>query len=114
MGAHPIGCAGPVAVGDEPQPRENDVLAQNCPNPFNPVTTIAYHLPRATRCALRVFDAAGHEVAILRGGGQQPAGRHTVDWNGRDRSGRPLPSGIYFYRLDLEGASYTRRMTLVR
>jgi hypothetical protein len=114
MGAHPIGCYHPVAVGDGPLSGGRVVLAQNFPNPFNPATTIAYHLPHPARCALRVFDAAGRTVAVLGDGGTQAAGRHTVVWTGRDRSGRPLPSGIYFYRLDLDGVGHTKRMTLMR
>jgi len=46
--------------------------------------------------------------------GELTAGEHTVVWEGTDHAGRPLPSAVYFYRLDLAGFDATRRMALVR
>jgi hypothetical protein len=85
------------------------VLHQNSPNPGRPFTTIAFDLPRATHVTLRVFDLTGRRVVTL-ADGQYPPGRHTVSWTG----GAGLLSGAYFYRLDAEGFSQTRKMLVVK
>ena len=85
------------------------------PNPFNPSTTISYELPVASvgePGGLRRGGAAGADAWLpVRPIG---AGRHEVVWNGRDEAGRAVAGGIYFYRLDADGFSETRRMTLVK
>lgn len=83
------------------------------PNPFNPSTTIAFDLPRAASVSLRIHDAAGRLVRQLVAG-DLDAGRHQVVWNGADRAGRRLPSGVYFYRLVTPEGSATRAMTMVQ
>jgi len=83
---------------DSPASVETYYLAPNYPNPFNPSTTIRYHLPRASRVKLQVYNPLGQVVRTLVEA-QQPAGRYTVQWDGRDDSGRQLPAGVYFYRL---------------
>lgn len=89
-------------------------LRQNYPNPFNPRTTIRYSLPRAERVALRVFDVRGRLVATLRDG-VEPAGESVIEWDGRDRQGRGIPSGVYLYRLTTgSGETVSRRMVVVK
>jgi len=68
-------------------------LSQNYPNPFNPSTTIHYVLPRSGLVTLKIFNAAGQELATLVNQ-PQAAGEHTLQWHAEN-----LPSGIYFYRL---------------
>ena len=87
-------------------------LAQNRPNPFNPVTTIEYVLLARTRVALGVFDATGMRVARL-DQGVRPAGVHRVEWDGRDARGRSLGSGVYIYRLEGVSGPPARRMVLI-
>ncbi len=65
------------------------------PNPFNPSTTIRFDLPVATDMQLAVYDLLGREVTRLVNGHLE-AGYHQQVWNGRDRDGREVPSGIYF------------------
>ena len=90
-------------------------LFQNYPNPFNPSTRIAYSLAKAERVTLAVFNALGREVVKLVDNAPQSAGRHTVDWNGRDATGLPVSSGVYFYRLtSARGMSNARMMLLVK
>ncbi len=79
-------------------------LAQNCPNPFDPTTTIHYELPHAARVTLRVFNTLGQEVATLVGE-NKPAGVYPVGFDGRD-----LASGVYLYRLRAGEYVETRKL----
>jgi hypothetical protein len=88
-------------------------LHQARPNPFNPVTTIRFDLPRPSRVKLVVFDVAGRAVATLVDE-EKPAGTHVVIWNGADRHGGAAASGVYFYRLETGDFVATRKMVLVR
>lgn len=88
-------------------------LSQNRPNPFNPRTSIRLDLPREARVRLDVFDVGGRRVIGLLDR-VLPAGASEVPWDGRDEQGRDVPSGIYFYRMEGEGVSLSRRMILLR
>ena len=88
-------------------------LAQNAPNPFRAGTRIAFELPVPAVSELVVYNVAGRRVATLVDG-PLPAGPHTVEWNGRDDSGRRMSSGIYFYRLTAGDREHARRMILLR
>ena len=109
-----------TAVEDQaaaPQPTEFS-LAQNYPNPFNAGTLISYSVPSASRVILDMFNIHGQRVATV-DQGLQPAGTHTVSWTGLDAQGRPVASGIYFYRLRLPDKErgverQTRKMLLLR
>lgn len=83
-------------------------LEQNYPNPFNPTTTIRYEVPRTAFVTLKVFDVLGRAVATLVQA-RQAAGRYDVLFNATG-----LPSGLYFYRLETEGFTATKKMTLLR
>lgn len=89
-------------------------LAQNFPNPFNPRTVIRYELPVSASVDLRVFDLAGRLVKTLTSSLRQAAGLHSLVWNGSDDTGRPVPSGIYFYRLRAGDFEVTKRMVIAR
>jgi hypothetical protein len=89
-------------------------LETNYPNPFNSATTITYELDRQSKVFLRIYDVSGRLVRVLLGDEVVPAGRHEVVWNGRDRSGRAVTAGVYFYRLETGSFSETRRMTLIK
>jgi hypothetical protein len=83
-------------------------LMQNYPNPFNPTTTIRYALSHRSHVTLTVFNMLGQQVALLVTG-EIEAGYHEVDFNGSF-----LASGVYFYRLQAEGFTETRKLCLVR
>jgi len=83
-------------------------LFPNHPNPFNPSTTIAFDLPRPSEVTLKIFDLVGHEVATLAQQRMQ-AGRYNFKW---DASG--VPGGVYFYRLQTEAFTQTRKLLLLR
>ncbi|MBN2289097.1 MAG: T9SS type A sorting domain-containing protein, partial [Candidatus Glassbacteria bacterium] len=94
-------------------------LDQNVPNPFNPSTTIRFALPVAQvpggahQVRLTVYNLRGQTVDNLLEGGLEP-GYYNVVWNGTDRHGKPLPSGIYFYRLQVNERVFTRKMVLIK
>ncbi len=83
------------------------------PNPFNPRTTLSFDLHAAVRADLRVYDISGRVIRTLVAG-QLPAGRHEVEWDGTDSSGRQIPAGIYFYKLEAGGRGATGRVALVK
>ena len=102
-------------IGPDPSPVEDgfslhpsSFILSVFPNPFNPVTEIAYDLAKAGRVSLRVFDLLGREVAVLKDGFAE-AGSHHVTFDG---SG--LASGIYFARLDAGKFSQTKKLMLLR
>ena len=99
--------AKPVAMADAPQ------LQQNAPNPFNSQTIIPYFLHEPGAARLEVFALTGQRVAVLNQG-PQPAGHYRLHWDGRDRTGRPLASGVYLYRLVTGEGVLTRKLTLLR
>jgi hypothetical protein len=103
-----------TAVDTPPAAAPRVGLRQNYPNPFNPRTTIRYTLSRAERVQLRVFDVRGRLVTTLRDG-SDPAGERRVEWDGRDRTGQPVASGVYLYRLTTEsGEAQSRRMLILK
>lgn len=73
-------------------------LEQNYPNPFNPATTVSYNLPGKSYVSLKVFDVLGNEVTVL-DEGERPGGRHTIQWDGKDKFQREVNSGVYFIHL---------------
>ena len=101
----------PTGVEDDPAgavlPTEF-ALDQNYPNPFNPTTAICFALPQVGMVRLDVFNILGQQTVTLIDG-RREAGRYTVDFDGAN-----LPSGIYFYRLQHEGGTLTRKMMLVK
>jgi flagellar hook assembly protein FlgD len=88
-------------------------LSQNYPNPFNPTTNIKYQLPQAVQVSLTIYNMLGQEVRKLVNT-QQPAGYHTVVWDGRDNSGRLVPSGVYHYRLQAGSFTMTKKMLMAK
>jgi uncharacterized repeat protein (TIGR02543 family) len=83
-------------------------LSQNYPNPFNPVTTIKFELAENANIRLSIVDVIGREVSVLKEGFLK-AGAYSEVWNASSFS-----SGIYMYRLDVNGTSYTRKMILTK
>jgi hypothetical protein len=84
-----------------------------CPNPFNPMTTLRFDLPRDGRATLVVYDLRGAPVRALVDA-VLPRGSHLADWDGRDDRGRDAPSGIYLARLVAGSAVRTARLCLAR
>ncbi len=83
------------------------------PNPFNPLTTIRFHLAAPTEVRLDIHDVAGRLVKNLVAG-SFTTGDHQVRWDGTDDGGRSVASGTYFARLQGAGLQQVRSLTLVR
>jgi hypothetical protein len=86
---------------------------RTAPNPFNPVTTMAFDLPRRGHVTLRVYDLGGRLVATLVNEVRE-AGRHEVTWRGLDARGRGQASATYVARLEAGGEERTVRLTLLK
>lgn len=83
-------------------------LEQNYPNPFNPVTNINYSIVTGGEVKVTLFDISGKEVDVLVNGVQSP-GKYTISYNASR-----LPSGVYFYRIQADGFTDTKKMILVK
>ena len=93
---------------------QNFRLRQNYPNPFNPTTTIPVDMKKAGRVRIDIYNAAGAKVATL-GSQRLNRGHGYFKWNGKNFQGQELPSGVYIYRLSVDGKYYgTRKMILLR
>ncbi len=90
-----------------------NTLAQNSPNPFNPVTRIDFSLRESGHVSLRVYDTAGRLVCVLIDE-QMNAGRHSTLWDGRDAGGKLVASGVYYCRIAAGSFSATRKMIMLR
>jgi len=99
-----------VNPGQRPQSYS---LSQNYPNPFNANTQIAFALPKAGKTTLEIFNILGQKVNTLLDEYME-AGNKIVNWDGRDVSGREVPSGIYFYRLRSENFLQTKKMLMIQ
>ena len=109
VGALVPGCGLPV--GDAPAAV---LTLGNAPNPFNPMTTVFFVLDAPGDAVLRIHDVRGRTLRTFRRGGLNAGTRYEVTWNGRDESGRDLPSGVYLCQLEAHGNTVTKRMSLIR
>jgi len=88
-------------------------LSQNHPNPFNPVTSIEYAVPKLSEVSLKVYNVLGQEVKTLVNQ-RQKAGAYRATWNGEDNQNQKVTSGIYFYQLKAKDVSSVRKMILLK
>ena len=99
---------------DDPETLPNRFrLEPNYPNPFNPITTIVYSVEQRTHVNIAVYNMIGQKVAVLVDN-EISAGEHSVQWNGCDADGRPVATGVYFYRIETEQYRATRKMVLLK
>jgi hypothetical protein len=97
-----------ISGADDPRLPVAFELYQNYPNPFNIATVIPYRLPSASDVRLEVFNLMGRKVVTLIDGFQQPGNKNVV-WNADGHA-----SGLYFYRLTINGHRATRSMILLK
>ena len=89
-------------------------LSQNFPNPFNPVTNIAFAIPQDGLVKLTVFDLMGREVRELVSS-RLSGGNYTANWNATNTFGSKVSSGLYFYSLTVDNKMIaTQKMILMK
>jgi hypothetical protein len=84
--------------------KSDNVIADisNAPNPFNPSTTISFAIPEESVVKIEIFNIKGQKVKTLIDDHLVPD-EHKIIWDGDDDSGRQVSSGVYFYRLEVNG-----------
>lgn len=88
-------------------------LKQNFPNPFNRQTNFEFFLFEDGEVILEIFDIAGKKMkTVLKQG--MAVGEHKAFWDATDSRGEPVPAGVYFYRLKLNGKNQAKKMLLVK
>ncbi len=108
----------PIGIINKNIIADNFMLSQNYPNPFNPTTKIKFQIPllrgvdaeggRGVSTQLTIYDAIGREVQTLVNGQLQP-GSYEVEWNAAD-----FPSGVYYYKLETESFTQTKKLVLIK
>jgi hypothetical protein len=88
-------------------------LGKTYPNPFDLNTIIRYDSPKTGRVLISVFNVRGRRVRVLVDG-EVPPGRHTAVWDGRNDSGQPVASGIYFLQMKARGFSGSKKLVLLK
>ena len=95
-------------------------LAQNIPNPFNPVTNIRVSIVEEANVTLKVYNLLGEEINTLALNRSLSKGNHRFIWAGKDDNGNPLPSGVYLYRMEVNSPhghqlyQSTKKMVLMK
>jgi len=92
---------------------EQVLLFPNYPNPFNPITNIAFSLAKYSLVDLKIVDIKGRQICQLLNN-DFAAGRHGVSWNGTNDLGAAVGSGIYFMVLRAEGKVLSQKLSLIR
>lgn len=106
-------CIGSVVGVEQPGPGPERLSLSMSPNPSTGDTRISFTLPHASSVRVDVIDVSGRRIRAL-ANGRMVAGRHSLSWDGRDDSGRPAGSGIYFVRVLGDGFGETARAVRVR
>lgn len=89
-------------------------LSQNYPNPFNMATSISFELEHEAHVVIEAYNLLGQKVAVITDG-HYPAGKTDVNWDGRNKSGHDLASGMYLYRMIVDGqGSDSRKMMILK
>jgi len=107
---HVIGI--PTGVEDDQRTLTNSVSA-NRPNPFQLSTALEYTLSHEGAVHISIYSVSGRRVRSLFQG-RLPAGPHRIVWDGKDESGDPMPSGVYWCLLEAGSLRASRRMALIR
>ena len=93
-------------------------LLPNYPNPFNPDTWIPYQLSEGSTVTVKIYDIRGHLIRTIEVG-HKPGGYYitrerAVYWDGRNQKGESVSSGVYFYTLNTDTYTQTRRMVILK
>ncbi len=101
-----------TSLDDPTIPSETCILGA-WPNPFNPTTTISFSIPKDDKVELKVYNIKGQLVKTLVDDHLE-AGTHKAVWDGDNKYGKKVSSGIYLYRLESCGKSKAQKMLLLK
>lgn len=88
------------------------VLNANYPNPFNPTTTISFSIPADSKVGVSIYNVKGQKVKTLVND-ELEQGHHKIVWDSKDNSGKSVSSGVYFYKLNVNGKDKAVRKCLL-
>ncbi|NQV17926.1 MAG: T9SS type A sorting domain-containing protein, partial [Armatimonadetes bacterium] len=90
-------------------------LHQNYPNPFNPNTEISFMMKNDCIGELAIYNIKGQKTRILFTNKSIPKDELIIyNWNGKDKSGKEVSSGVYYYKLMTTKGNYIRKMILMK
>ncbi|MBS1272446.1 MAG: hypothetical protein MAGBODY4_01591 [Candidatus Marinimicrobia bacterium] len=89
-------------------------LSQNYPNPFNPTTNIKFSLADQQPVTIAIYNVRGQLVNTLMQNQSMQPGSHVINWDGTDKAGNTVGSGIYIYRIQAGDFIKAKKMTLIR
>jgi len=101
-----------VAIGNS-EDYKSAWLLDNYPDPFNSSTVIQYELTNESIVRLIVYNLLGQQVSTLVSS-VKPAGKHFVNWDGKNQNGKSVASGVYFYRLETAETVLSKKMLLLK
>ncbi|MDY6915530.1 MAG: T9SS type A sorting domain-containing protein [Candidatus Cloacimonadota bacterium] len=85
----------------------------NYPNPFNPETIISFNLLQPQQVEVAIFNTNGRKIKQLHNS-ILPSGKHNLIWNGTDKNEKTVASGVYFYQVQTQQGTLSRKMLLVK
>jgi tetratricopeptide (TPR) repeat protein len=91
----------------------NSFILQNFPNPFNPETKIRYNLPEPGNVKLVIYNILGREIKKLFDG-EEEAGSHIQLWDGKDKFGQTVTSGVYIYQLRYKDKIINKKLLMMK
>ena len=103
-----------IPTGVDDTPKSYVLSVSNYPNPFNPRTTVSYSVPARGPVTVAIYDARGALVATLLEEQDRVAGAYTLEWDGRADNGTRAGSGVYFARIEHNGATLSKKMVLLK
>ena len=86
---------------------------RNYPNPFNGYTNFVFQLQHDSNVDLSIFDLKGHLIKKIINDFKQ-SGNHKINWNATNQYGQEISSGVYLYRLSIDGKSYTSKLIFLK
>ncbi len=89
-------------------------LHQNYPNPFNSQTIISYYLSEESVVSLHIYSITGHFVTAIASKETQASGEHKYVWDGKDKNGKMVSTGIYFYELYVDAYRESKAMIIIK
>ncbi|MCD4817741.1 MAG: T9SS type A sorting domain-containing protein [Candidatus Cloacimonetes bacterium] len=83
-------------------PANSEITLHNYPNPFNPETIISFSIPRDSKVSLFIYNIKGQKIRMLLDRDFE-TGMHKIVWNGKNNQNKLVGSGVYFYKLNVNG-----------